>query len=67
MTDTPTPCLVATPCGTLRAAQMKSAADALMGIVRDEEGARECLLALDASLARCSDLRPVPSTPSGSE
>jgi hypothetical protein len=39
---------------------MKAAADALMGIVRDEEGARERLLRLDAALGRRADLRPIP-------
>lgn len=38
-----------------------------MGIVRDEEGAREHLLALDAALSRRADLRPVPRTPNGLE
>jgi hypothetical protein len=67
MTDTPTPRLVVTPCGALRKARLKAAADALMGIIRGEEGARKRLLALDTALGRRVDLRPVPRTPHESE
>jgi hypothetical protein len=67
MTDTRNPRLVATPCGAIREARLKEAAATLMGIVRDEEGARERLLALDATLARRADLQPVATRTTSSQ
>jgi hypothetical protein len=67
MTDTATPRPVSTPSGAVREARLKEAAAALLGIIRDEECARERLLTLDAALGRRAELRPVPSTRNGSD